>query len=158
MAPSSRATSTASVPVLSALTPASNGAFCSAAPFPAHLKEIAELIGGLSSDMHAGFADVRAEMHAGFASVRADIGDLRSRLDRMDARLDRHGALLQTGSRWVNRMNQWAERRARPQLVHRFRQTYPQVRLGTACVVGQDGILRGDWQKLLSVRFLSDAT
>lgn len=66
---------------------------------PEDLKEIAELIGGLSNEMQAGFArvdaqfaDLRAQMHAGFA--------------RMDARLERHGALLQTGSRWVNRMNQ----------------------------------------------------
>ncbi len=66
---------------------------------PEDLKEIAELIGGLSNDMQAGFA-----------AVHAEFADLRGRLDRMDARLERHGALLQTGSRWVNRMNQWAER------------------------------------------------
>ena len=66
---------------------------------PQDLKEIAELIGGLSNDMQAGFARVDAQ----FAQVYA-------RLDRIDARLDRQGALLQTGSRWVNRMNQWAER------------------------------------------------
>jgi hypothetical protein len=66
-------------------------------------KEIVELIGGLSNEMHAGFADIRAEMRAGFADVNA-------RIDSMSPRLDRHAALLQTGSRWVNRMNQWAAR------------------------------------------------
>jgi hypothetical protein len=50
---------------------------------PQDLKEIAELIGGLSNDMEAGFAEVRAEF-----------ADLRGRIDRMDARLERHGALL----------------------------------------------------------------
>jgi hypothetical protein len=31
-------------------------------------------------------------------------------MDTQAARLDRHSALLQTGSRWTNRMNQWAEK------------------------------------------------
>jgi hypothetical protein len=60
---------------------------------PQDLKEIAELIGGLSNEMQAGFARIDVRLH------------------HMDARFDRmEGALLQTGSRWVNRMNQWAER------------------------------------------------
>jgi hypothetical protein len=37
---------------------------------------------------------LKREMHQGFASINA-------RLDRMETRLDRHGALLQTGSRWT---------------------------------------------------------
>lgn len=43
------------------------------------------------------------EMRAGFES-------LNHRFDLQAARLERHGALIQTGSRWTNRMNQWAEK------------------------------------------------
>jgi len=46
---------------------------------------------------------IRTEMRAGFARLEAST-------ETQQTRLDRHGALLQTGSRWVNRMNQWAER------------------------------------------------
>ena len=35
---------------------------------------------------------------------------LERRFDDQATRLDRQGALLQTGSRWTNRMNQWAEK------------------------------------------------
>jgi hypothetical protein len=34
-------------------------------------------------------------------------------------------------------------------LVGRFSKTYPPIWLGIACVVGQDGILCGDWQSPL---------
>ena len=36
--------------------------------------------------------------------------EMRTRFDTQAARLDRQGALIQTGSRWTNRMNEWAER------------------------------------------------
>ena len=43
------------------------------------------------------------EMAQGFAAVSA-------RFDAQDARLARHGALLQSGSRWSTKMNDWAEK------------------------------------------------
>ena len=70
------------------------------------LKEIADLIGGLSSEMQkmqAGIARLETRMNARF-------DELEARFDRQEARLERHGGLLQTGSRWVNRINQWAEK------------------------------------------------
>ena len=49
--------------------------------------------------------------------LERQIGELIERFDRMearflnqDARLTRHAALLQTGSRWTNRMNEWSEK------------------------------------------------
>ena len=36
--------------------------------------------------------------------------EMRTRFDTQAARLDRQGALIQTGSRWTNRMNEWAEK------------------------------------------------
>ena len=42
-------------------------------------------------------------MRAGFARIEV-------RFDNQAARLDRHAALLQTGSRWTGRMNDWAEK------------------------------------------------
>lgn len=43
------------------------------------------------------------ELHEGFDRVN-------TRFDTQAARLERHAGLLQTGSRWTNRMNQWAEK------------------------------------------------
>jgi hypothetical protein len=47
-------------------------------------------------------------------SLEREIQSMGSRiLDRFDTqvlRLDRQGALIQTGSRWTNRMNEWSEK------------------------------------------------
>jgi hypothetical protein len=43
------------------------------------------------------------EMRSGFAALHV-------RFDTQAARLDRHAALIQTGSRWTARMNEWAEK------------------------------------------------
>jgi hypothetical protein len=43
------------------------------------------------------------EMHAGFQQIT-------DRFDGQTVRFDRHGALLQTGSRWTTRMTGWSER------------------------------------------------
>ena len=61
--------------------------------------EVVRLIEGLSTEVQ----NLEAKVDAGFR-------EMRDRFDRQDARLERHGALLQTGSRWVNRMNQWSEK------------------------------------------------
>ena len=42
------------------------------------------------------------QMNAGFE-------DMASRFDAQSNRLDRQAALIQTGARWTNRMNDWAE-------------------------------------------------
>jgi hypothetical protein len=61
---------------------------------PEH-EQLAQLISGVSDSLHQ-------EMHEGFTR-------LNERLDLMETRLDRHGALLQTGARWSARMTQWSE-------------------------------------------------
>ncbi|HEV1284719.1 MAG TPA: hypothetical protein VNU44_05390 [Bryobacteraceae bacterium] len=43
------------------------------------------------------------QMHTGFE-------DVATRFETQGNRLDRQAALIQTGSRWTNRMNDWAER------------------------------------------------
>jgi hypothetical protein len=43
------------------------------------------------------------QMHTGFEEVA-------TRFETQGNRLDRQAALIQTGSRWTNRMNDWAER------------------------------------------------
>jgi uncharacterized protein (DUF2237 family) len=73
---------------------------------PEEFHQIAELIGGLSSDMQSGFEEMRAE----FTRVHAEFTSVKGRLDLIEARMDRHGGLLQSGSRWVNRLNQWSEK------------------------------------------------
>ena len=42
-------------------------------------------------------------------SLEREIQVLGLQLDASTARMERHAALLQTGSRWSNRMNEWAE-------------------------------------------------
>ena len=59
------------------------------------IEQLAQLISGVSDSLHR-------EMHEGFASINA-------RFDLMELRLNRHGALLQTGSRWSARMTAWSE-------------------------------------------------
>ena len=66
------------------------------------MKEIANLIGGLSAEVQ----ELAREMR----ETRETVGRLDATLEVHRNRLERHGGLLQTGSRWVNRMNQWAER------------------------------------------------
>ena len=56
-------------------------------------------IGGLDR----GLGSLRQAMQEGFAQVIV-------RFDTQAARLDRQGALLQVGSRWTARMNDWAEK------------------------------------------------
>ena len=64
-------------------------------------EQLAHLISGVSDSLHR-------EMHEGFARVT-------ERFDMMATRLDRHGALLQTGSRWSARMTDWSEQIDRQQ-------------------------------------------
>jgi hypothetical protein len=58
-------------------------------------EELAKLISGVSESLHR-------EMHEGFTRVT-------ERFDLMETRLDRHGAMLQTGARWSARMTNWSE-------------------------------------------------
>lgn len=42
--------------------------------------------------------------------IRAGFTEVNIRFDTQAARLERHAGLLQTGSRWTSRMNDWAEK------------------------------------------------
>ena len=46
---------------------------------------------------------LESEMRSGFAEVT-------TRFDTQAARLERHAGLLQTGNRWVSRLNDWSEK------------------------------------------------
>lgn len=41
--------------------------------------------------------------------INTGFEEMASRFDTQSNRLDRQAALIQTGSRWTNRMNDWAE-------------------------------------------------
>ena len=58
-------------------------------------EQLAQLISGVSDGLHR-------EMQDGFNRID-------KRFDLMEARLNRHGALLQTGARWSSRMTAWCE-------------------------------------------------
>jgi hypothetical protein len=71
------------------------------------VQDLVQLITDLKESLEREFSrqilELRDEMRAGFAQ-------LNTRFDTQAARLDRHAALLQTGSRWTTRMNSWAEK------------------------------------------------
>ncbi len=58
-------------------------------------ERLTQLISSVSESLHR-------EMHDGFRQMT-------ERFDLMETRLNRHGALLQTGARWSARMTAWCE-------------------------------------------------
>jgi hypothetical protein len=42
--------------------------------------------------------------------IRSGFHDMGVRLDNQASRMERHGALLQTGNRWIARLNDWSEK------------------------------------------------
>jgi predicted nucleic acid-binding Zn-ribbon protein len=54
--------------------------------------------------------DLKESLEREIREVRSGIARLETRFDTQAARLDRQGALLQTGSRWTGRMNDWSEK------------------------------------------------
>jgi hypothetical protein len=59
------------------------------------IEQLAHLISGVSESLHR-------EMHAGFTRMN-------ERFDVIETRMNRQGALIQTGSRWTSRMSAWSE-------------------------------------------------
>lgn len=64
----------------------------------AEYDEVVRLIEGLSNEI----SELRAEL-------RNAIERIETMVQIQGGRLERHGALLQTGSRWTARMNRWFE-------------------------------------------------
>jgi BMFP domain-containing protein YqiC len=58
-------------------------------------EQLAQLISGVSESLHR-------EMQDGFRQMN-------KRTDVVEVRVNRHGALLQTGARWTARMTKWCE-------------------------------------------------
>jgi predicted nucleic acid-binding Zn-ribbon protein len=54
--------------------------------------------------------DLKDSLEREIRELHAGISRIEIRFDNQAARLDRHAALLQTGSRWTGRMNDWAEK------------------------------------------------
>ena len=64
------------------------------------LQEVEQRLSKLIEDL---VGSLQREMRQGFEQVN-------SRLDTQAARLERQGSLIQTGSRWTARMNEWSEK------------------------------------------------
>ena len=56
------------------------------------------------------FDSFKREMHQEFGRVNEQLEQVKTRLDRMEARQDRQGGLLQGGSRAMTRVIEWTER------------------------------------------------
>src|SRR5882724_4522994 len=65
-----------------------------------NLKAVSESLGQLITSVKE---SLEREMRSGLEIMEG-------RFDSQAARLERQGGLLQTGSRWTGRMNEWAER------------------------------------------------
>ena len=63
-------------------------------------------ISNLNAEMAAMKEDLREHIHGVGAQLHTQFQEV---VDRMDARLDRHGGLLQGGSRAITRMIEWTE-------------------------------------------------
>src|SRR6266853_3738768 len=60
----------------------------------------------LKTEMSAMKEDLLEHIHAVGAQLHTQLQEV---VDRMDARLDRHGGLIQGGSRAITRMVEWTE-------------------------------------------------
>ena len=54
--------------------------------------------------------DIKESLERDIHGLHKRFDEIGARFDAQAVRLDRHAALLQTGSRWTNRMNEWAEK------------------------------------------------
>jgi hypothetical protein len=69
----------------------------------AAIGNLERLVVDVKESLEREMGTLKQDMRQGFAEVK-------TRFDNQSGRLDRHGALLQTGSRWSTRMNAWAEK------------------------------------------------
>ncbi len=67
------------------------------------MEDLEQLIIDMKESLEREIGSLRSEMREGFARIN-------SRFDLQAQRLDRHGALWQTGRRWSCKMDDWAER------------------------------------------------
>ena len=70
-------------------------------------QDVIRLIENVSESLQNEMHSIRTEVRSGFAEMRAE---MRFGFDRVGARLDKHGGLLQGGARQVTRMIDWSEK------------------------------------------------
>jgi len=71
------------------------------------VNNIEQLLSDVKESLEREIHGLAREMHGEFAQLKAQIN---TRFDTQAARLERHAALWQTGSRWSGRMDVWAEK------------------------------------------------
>jgi hypothetical protein len=71
------------------------------------MDNLERLMVDMKESLESEIGGLRREMHDGFAQVTARF---ETRFDIQAARLDRQAALIQVGSRWTARMNEWSEK------------------------------------------------
>ena len=70
-------------------------------------QDLMRLLENVSESLQSEMHNIRNEMRSGFAEMRAE---MRSGFDRVGARLDKHGGLLNGGARQITRMIDWSEK------------------------------------------------
>lgn len=76
----------------------------------ADLRKVETELRGDIKNLERLIIDYMESIEREFKDVHASLARLETRFDTQAIRLDRQGALLQTGSRWSTRLNGWAER------------------------------------------------
>ncbi len=66
-------------------------------------QDVMRLIENLSDSLQNEIAELRSEMRAGFTEMREGF-------DRIEARLGRHGGLINGGARQITRLIEWSEK------------------------------------------------
>jgi chromosome segregation ATPase len=54
--------------------------------------------------------DLKESVERDIQGLRESVDSLHTRFDTQAARIERQGALIQTGSRWTSRMGDWSEK------------------------------------------------
>jgi hypothetical protein len=69
-------------------------------------QDLTRLLENISDSLQNEMHTLRNEMRSGFAEIRTE---MRSGFDRVEARLGRHGGLIQGGARQITRLVEWSE-------------------------------------------------
>jgi hypothetical protein len=69
-------------------------------------QDLTRLLENISDSLQNEMHTLRNEMRSGFAEIRSE---MRSGFDRVEARLGRHGGLIQGGARQITRLVEWSE-------------------------------------------------
>src|SRR5690242_8321986 len=73
-------------------------------------QDVMRLIENVSESLQREMGSLQKEIESTRTEMRSGFAEMRSGFDRVEARLGRHGGLIQGGARQITRMIDWSER------------------------------------------------